>query len=427
MTIPSFSSAEIDEILATHLTPSEVITEPEKLLGREKYLKQIRRALISPGRHVFISGERGIGKTSLAMTAGRSNVSDEENFIYVPCGEQTTFFEVIQIIGNSVVDLKARVASGGGWAAGGGFSVPGLGGVNANLKKGENAAVPLPTTWAEVYDILKFVRSKRVGQIIVVNDEIDSVQHEQKTEFAELLKNVGTQVDDMRFIFCGIGANVSEVLGEHLSTGRMFEPVEIERLPHDRLWDIILNAARPLKVEIPTGMLLRVGVISDGFPHYVHLIGQCLIYAMVDDDDDVLTCSRKHFEIALTEALQKTEPSLKRIYSMATEKAKNHSEYEEALWALADRTETRRKLDEIEKSYNRIFEERYGRSKDDRPVKLERYKLNQRLLTLRKESHAKILQGHGSGFFSFREGVVRGYVRLMAENNNVELSPERTD
>ena len=425
MTIRGFTSVEVDEILARHLTPSDVISDPDRLIGRERKLEQIRRALVSPGRHVFIYGERGVGKTSLAMTAGNANSVSEENFIYVPCGEKTSLFEVIQIIGNSAVDLKQRVAaSGGGWSAGGGVSFPGIAGVNANFKQAEQTAVALPTSWAEVYDILRFVRSKRRGQIIIAIDEFDRVKNEEKTEFAELLKNVGTQVEDVRFVFCGIGANVNEILGEHLSVGRMFEPVEIEKLHHNMLWKIIVDASEPLQVQIDQGILLRIGIISDGFPHFVHLIGQCLIYAMLDDEAEVSRCQRIHFETALKEALQKTEPSLKRIYSMATEKAKKQTEYEETLWALADRTETKRKLDDIEISYQRIANarNRFGSGHE----LMDRLKLNQRLHTLRKDNHANIVVGHGSGFFSFREGVVRGYVRLMAENNGVELAPEMT-
>nr|WP_306267100.1 ATP-binding protein [Pararhizobium sp. IMCC3301] len=426
MTIRNFTSVQVDEILAQHLTPSDVISDPVRLIGREKYLEQIRRALTSPGRHVFIFGERGVGKTSLAMTAGKANVCSIENFTYVPCGEQTTFFEVVQIIGNSAVALKQRIAaSGGGWSAGAGVSIPGIAGANANFKQTDKSAVPLPTSWAEVYDVLRFVRSKRQGQIIIAIDEFDRVKHEEKTAFAELLKNVGTQVEDMRFIFCGIGANVNEILGEHLSTGRMFEPVEIDKLHHDMLWKIIEDASAPLHVQIDQGILLRIGIISDGFPHFVHLIGQCLIYAMLDDQAEVSQCQRVHFEIALKEALQKTEPSLKRIYSLATEKAKNQTEYEEALWALADRTATKRKLDDIEQSYRRIVGARYRLN--CKHEQMDRYKLNQRLLTLRKDNHAKIVEGHGSGFYSFREGVVRGYVRLMAENNGVQLAAEITN
>jgi uncharacterized protein len=51
------------------LSPSNAIQTPELLHGRAKQLEEIRRALYSPGRQIFIYGHRGVGKTSLAQTA----------------------------------------------------------------------------------------------------------------------------------------------------------------------------------------------------------------------------------------------------------------------------------------------------------------------------------------------------------------------
>lgn len=424
MSISGFDEERASDIIGAHLSPSAEIRDPERLVGREKFLTKIRRALNSPKRHIFIHGERGVGKTSLAMTAAQMFAPSSQNFIYIDCGEQTTFGEVIQRIGNSVIDVEKRLGSGGP-AIGGGLGVAGIGNVNLNFKGSEVTAIAVPSTMAEAYDILSYVRKKRTGQVIVVIDEFDRVRREEKTAFAELLKNVGTQVDDLRFMFCGIGANVDEILGEHGSTGRMFETVEMNKLSHDKLWQIIAGATEPLGITIDLGILMRIGIISDGFPHFVHLLGECLIYAMLDDEQIVSECHRHHFEAALTEALQKTEPYLRQKYSMATEKTKLQNEYEETLWALADRTETRRKLDDIEDSYKRIASQRKAEGAK-KPKQMTRKNLNQRLHSLRQDNHANLVSNHGSGRFSFREGVMRGYVRLCAENEGIELSPELT-
>ena len=289
------------------------------------------------------------------------------------------------------------------------------------LTKGTES-VDRPTSFSECLSVLQYVRSQLTGQIIVAVDEIDRISsHEEKSLFAELLKNVGSVVDDIRFIYCGIGADVDELIGSHLSIGRMFEPIEVEKLSHDSLWKIIEDTANILKVIIPRGILLRIGVISDGFPHYVHLIGECLFYAMHDTPKDVRFCSQSHFDVALKESLNKAEPTLRKLYQMATEKSKNKADYEMALWALADRTSTRRQITEIyDASYLRIA------SNKDRSTVLSKSTFNQRMLMLRKDSHAKIIQGHGSGWFSFRENVVRGYVRMKAESEGIQLVREVT-
>ncbi|WP_185803269.1 ATP-binding protein [Pontivivens nitratireducens] len=93
--IENLSEADLIEVLSKNFTPSSEIKDPKRLIGRQKNLKNIRRALSSESRHVFIYGERGVGKTSLAVTAAHMCVTSPENFIYIPCGEETTFLEAI--------------------------------------------------------------------------------------------------------------------------------------------------------------------------------------------------------------------------------------------------------------------------------------------------------------------------------------------
>ena len=103
-------------------------------------------------------------------------------------------------------------------------------------------------------------------------------------------------------------------------------------------------------------------------------------------------------------------------YDKATKKTKNTEDYEEVLWALAETTSDRRQLQELyESSYTRIMLKRVGRDALPKEV------FNQRLLALRKDSHGRIIVGHGSGWFSFRENIMRGYVRLSAEVKRILL------
>jgi len=64
MGAPTFSDeAEFKRILSENIRPAQPIDTPELLQGRKPILREIGRALASPGMHVFIHGERGIGKT----------------------------------------------------------------------------------------------------------------------------------------------------------------------------------------------------------------------------------------------------------------------------------------------------------------------------------------------------------------------------
>ena len=78
-------------------------------------------------------------------------------------------------------------------------------------------------------------------------------------------------------------------------------------------------------------------------------------------------------------------------------------------------SDRRQLLDIHNNSYIPIMMKRDGRSP------LTREDLNHRLLSLKKESHGSVVVGYGSGWFGFRENILRGYVRLVAERNGISL------
>ena len=69
MTIRDFDKERFGEALRSHIRPSNPIDSFEHLVGRDRQLETVEEALTLPGRHIFIYGDRGAGKTSLALTA----------------------------------------------------------------------------------------------------------------------------------------------------------------------------------------------------------------------------------------------------------------------------------------------------------------------------------------------------------------------
>lgn len=218
----------------------------------------------------------------------------------------------------------------------------------------------------------------------------------------------------------GIGHTVDELLGAHKSATRKLETIQLDPISHDELWKIVSTVANELGVTVQRDHLMRSSILSDGFPHYVHLIAESLFWAMHDDENDVISSSADHFRAAVKGALERTEVEHRSAYRRATEKTKNTRKYELALWALADKTETRRQVTNIyDESYMKIA----SRSQLDTRV-MDRARFNQRLLSLRSPAHGEIVVGYGAGWFAFKETILRGYVRLVAENNGVFLAKD---
>ena len=416
MAMPGVTDEDLKKILAENLTPSDTIKTPERLFGRQKYLTTIDRALSSPGRQIFIYGDRGVGKTSLALTAAYLHAASNSPPIHVMCGRTSGFAEVMQAVGNSLIPIDRRIekqTTGGSFN----FNLPGGGGVGLTRANRPAPEISPPKSLNEALDIVRYVASKRNAKTIIVIDEMERIEAATEREkFAEFIKNIPEINDDVRFIFCGIAHDVSELLQSHPSAGRILEAIPLERLHHSDLWRILNSVGEKLGVEIQMETLIRISQVSDGFPHYVHLIGESLFWSMFDDPEAVTRSGPMHFRAGIEGALRRTEASLRAQYDKATQKYRLTADYEEALWSLADSTADRRQIADIyDSSYKWIAAKRQGRSL------MPRDKLNQRYLSLRKESHGRIVAGYGSGWFSFRENIMRGYVRLRAEAGGVNL------
>jgi len=72
--IEGYSEEEFGKTVHAHVRPAERVSSVELLKGRHKELGDIRRALFAKGRHMFIYGDRGIGKSSLAQTMDETKV-----------------------------------------------------------------------------------------------------------------------------------------------------------------------------------------------------------------------------------------------------------------------------------------------------------------------------------------------------------------
>src|SRR6266404_83585 len=417
MTIRGVTDEDLKRILSENLTPSDSIKTPERLFGREKTLTTIDRAFSSPGRQIFVYGDRGVGKTSLALTTAYLHTGIENLPIYVMCGKTNNFGQTIQAIGHALIPVEERlekVASGGGFN----LTLPGgLGGVGMSDGTKTASNIAAPQSLNEALDIIRYVAAKRKSTTIIIVDELERIDSTAEREkFAEFIRNIPELNADVRFIFCGIMHDVTELLQSHASAGRILETIELKRLDYLDQWKILTVVAAKLNVEIQEEALIRIGQVSDGFPHYVHLIGECLFWSMFDDEEEVTTSGPVHFKTAITGALQRTEAALRASYEKATHKTRNTADYEEALWALADSTSDKRQISEIyDASYKWIMLKRIGREL------LTREQLNQRYLSMRKDSHSRIVAGFGSGWFAFRENIMRGYVRLRAEAQGINL------
>ena len=267
---------------------------------------------------------------------------------------------------------------------------------------------------------MRYVAEKYAKSVVVIIDEFDQIgndngTHERQNLIAHLVKQLSEQHVPISLIFCGIGESLDNLFSSHLSAHRHFHPVSVERLSWEARLEIIDNAADHLGIEVDYTTKLRIAQISDGFPHYVHLICEQLFWLVyLTSSDGIVTGDL--FEKALTRAAEELSPQIKVPYDKATKKYSNARE--PILWAAADGDQLDRPSRDIWKSYVRIMGELGKQVKDDEGAKS---KFNAHMNAMKKADQGAVLTGSRAGWYSYTEKLVRGYARLRALQNNIVL------
>jgi hypothetical protein len=94
-------------------------------------------------------------------------------------------------------------------------------------------------------------------------------------------------------------------------------------------------------------------MVSDGFPHYVHLICEKMFWHLFNKADVVDRVTAQDYVEAIRQAAAGIQAFLREAYNQATRKYTN--DYEEVLWAVADSPMLERPSTEIFLSYKRIL------------------------------------------------------------------------
>ncbi len=417
MAISGYTKDEFGQKLATVVNAATPIRSIQHLKGREQQLEEIERALFAVGRHIFIFGDRGVGKSSLAATAAYQYQSPDAEPIFVSGSPDDTFQSVIaniavQALGRSKVENRKNQESasiefrGLKWSTGYEVSTIDLG---AQIKSIGDAT-----------ELLKQVALKHSDKPTVVLDEFDTIPDPaERAKFASLLKQLGDQSVNIKFFITGIGTSCQELLGAHQSAHRQLATIELHRLGWEGRREIVQDAAMVFGLELDDNVNWRIAMISDGYPYYVHLIIENMLWAAFDSDNDEPMLGVDEFHAGLRAAVTKTNAELRMPYEKAV--LQRAPEFEDVVWSTADGDDLFLSLDSMYSSYLRVVADRDGRPEVDRSKYAD---IVRKLKDAPYGSILKQITGR-PGWYEYKEKMLRGHVRMQAEANQVALTGEK--
>ena len=311
------------EDLATRATtvfqPRTPITTRDLFAGRWNELMAVVDAVNQVGLHAVIFGERGVGKTSLAnVIAPTIYALDDPNsqdfnpkgrIIMKTVATSSDMFSSIWVkLFRDISLLDDRPVAG--------------------FQPGQKGRVSL----LEAYGLVQPITVDDVRRVLTnipasvfIIDEFDRVAASAMKEFTDLIKTLSDFSVDTTVVLVGVSDTIGNLVGDHASIVRAISQVFLRRMLPVELKKILTNAEEKLGVNFDDDAAQLIVHVSQGLPHYTHLIG--LHAVRVAALNQTTTISRKTVFTALDKATTQAEQSTRDRHSRAI-----HSSHKDALY-----------------------------------------------------------------------------------------------
>lgn len=321
---------ELSVMAGKVLKPRSPITTRELFAGRWTHLTTLADAVGQHGLHVAVYGERGVGKTSLANVVKPTIMAFDSQ---VPGGTQDEPFKrlVIQANTNSgdrFFDIWEKLFADITWQD----DRPTVG-----LHPGRRdrtslrEAFGLPDTLS-VDDVRRTI-SSLPGSVFII-DEFDRAAPETSRAFTDLIKALSDFAVDCTVILVGVSDTVDQLISDHASISRAIIQIPLPRMQPTELDEILMNAEKSLSVEFSAEARSLIVHLSQGLPHYTHLIGLHAVRKAVLERNSTEIEQQDVFD-ALKEAVHQSQQTVTEKHSKATHSAHKDALYRHVLLACA--------------------------------------------------------------------------------------------
>ena len=302
-------------------SPSAPVNKRELFAGRIEQIQKISEAIGARGRHAIMYGDRGVGKTSLANIL-RELFSDMDGakILKTNCNETDDFLTVWQRACAEIPVLLESPVSTDDVARPEEYSLDQWIVTDKHVGPGE------------IRRLLEF-GSRMSGELTIVFDEFDRLAVGERKLFADTIKDLSDNSVDATLVLVGVVRDVVDLIAEHGSIDRCVSQILMPPMARDELQSIITNALTALGMTIEPTAAKLILALSQGYPHYTHLLGQGSALIAIKTGRLAITAS--DVAGAIREALDRTQETVRDEYYKAAQGQRKKTLFPQVLLACA--------------------------------------------------------------------------------------------
>jgi Cdc6-like AAA superfamily ATPase len=247
--------------LAEAFRPAAPIDRRGLFAGRVEQIGELFSVVGQPGQHAVVYGERGVGKTSLTAVVAELLRGSNVATVRVICDSSDDFSSIWR---KALGEIGLRTST-----AGFGFA--------AETKEGsEPASMLLGSGRVTPYEVTRALEAlTRERSLAIFIDEFDRiVDPDDRALFAETIKTLSDRVVAATIVLVGVADDINELIREHRSIERALVQIRMPRMSRAELAEIATKGIEAAQMTIQKTAVDSVTGLSQGLPHYTHLLTQ---------------------------------------------------------------------------------------------------------------------------------------------------------
>jgi hypothetical protein len=376
--------------VAEAFRPAAPIDRRDLFSGRGAQIADVFSVVAQPGQHAVVYGERGVGKTSLGLVAGQLLASSNVLTAWATCDASDDFTSVWHKALGEIGYTTTRAAIGFGER------------VEATT---ETAAQLLGLGSVTPHTVREALEQIARGQpLAIFLDEFDRFDdRDGRVLFADAIKALSDRVVPATIVLIGVADSVGELIREHRSVERALVQIQMPRMSSSELEEIATRGVAAAGMTIAGLAVGRITTLSQGLPHYTHLLTQLAAQAALAERRTDVTLG--DVDAAVARAIDRAQQSIVDAYLEAV--GGRRGIYPEVLLACA-------LAEEDEFGFFAPADVREPLSEIlDRPCKPSAFARH--LERLSSESHGGVLQKHGGAGatrYRFVNPLLQPYVAM---------------